>query len=269
MVLIFFIFGIWQVAFIYKRKNIKNTKYNINKILQKKGKKLPSMYLAEILELSKDSKKNIFLFDIKKEEEKLEKNPFIKKAFIRKIKPSSLYIDYILREPLALIADFENVATDREGYIFFVQPFIKKKNIPKIYLGEKDLFKKKDLFEKPLKNKKLKIALDILKNVDLNIKLIDMSSAFLKSLGKREIILKIENLILASKEDKNIKFIFPIFVRLNVKDYKKCLSNFYLLNRKMIEDYKKQVKIKGSREKIKYSVKCIDMRINNLAFVDD
>jgi hypothetical protein len=277
IVLTFFVFAIWQTAFIYKKIKVKNPKYNINQILQKEGNILKNGYLAEILDLSiddkknKDKNKNIYLFDKKEALKKLEKNPFIKKAFIKKIKPSSIYIDYILREPIALIEDFKNIAVDKDRYIFPLKPFLEKKDLPRIYLEEKDLLEKKDVFENPVNNKKMDLALHILKFCDFDIKRIDVSSAFLKSLGKREIVLKIENAILVStEENKNVKFIFPIFLRLNKKKYKEQLANYVFLNKKMIKDYKRQIKfMKNAPKVIRFSAKCIDMRIPNLAFIDE
>jgi hypothetical protein len=161
--------------------------------------------------------------------------------------------------------------------MFPVKPFFDFKNLPEIYLGERDVVE--DFFRKAFLNEKTKLALEILNILKgfegkgfFKVKRVDVSKAFLKSLGKREIVLILEHEF-CFEDKKNLLAIFPRILRLSTKNYKKQLGNYLVLNEKMTKDYKKQLlgffKVLGDEKVIKFSKKCIDMRIENLAFIDE
>ena len=124
-----------------------NAAFRLETIIQTGDKKeaLKTVYLAELMGLSYDRPSNYYTFDTKEAEMKLCKSPFIKSAIVKKLKPKTIYVDYTVREPIAWVGDYENVAIDREGRIFPVFPFFSPKKLPKIFLhlppfGEADPF---------------------------------------------------------------------------------------------------------------------------------
>ncbi len=261
----------------WKKNRINNEKFNISMVVQTGPEKeqLKTETLIEILDLSVDKPHNLFSFDCEKAEEKLLNCPIIKTATVKKIKPSTLYIDYEIRKPLALIYDFENLAVDNEGFIFPVQPFLSCENLPEIFLNLEEM--DESFFNKPIENQGLYLAIDII-NIfktsgfsDLvNLKNIDISRAFLYSYGKKEIILTIEEELLVDKNQKQVLCIFPRILRLGIKNYMDQLSNYLSLRDKMQKDYLTQIEsIKDVENNIVFDTKVIDLRISKLAFIDE
>ena len=83
---------------------------------------LHSDYIAELLDLSSDHPKLFSAFDEEAGKKLLLKSPVIKEASIKKIPPNMLYVDYTVRKPEALLANFSNIAVDKEGYVFPLTP---------------------------------------------------------------------------------------------------------------------------------------------------
>lgn len=220
-------------------------KYQIDTIIQTGliKKALPTMYLAELLELSVDRPTNFFTFDTIKAAKKLLQSPLIKHARVSKQKPSSVYVDYEIRSPIAVLADFSNVAVDAEGYSFPMAPFYSPTKIPEIFLDLKELSNK-------IEGEKIALALSIYKildEVDLQgarLKRIDVSKAFSESFGKREIILQMEN-----HHQTQI-------LRMSDKNFKTELRNYLSIKDKMIDTKEG----KGAL--------VLDLRIAKLAFIE-
>ncbi|NDE82816.1 MAG: hypothetical protein EB051_04310, partial [Chlamydiia bacterium] len=70
---------------------------------------LRSEYLAELMSLSKDLPKPALKFDLQKARRDLLASPLIKAADLKVIEPSTLYVDYTVRQPVAWIYDYENI----------------------------------------------------------------------------------------------------------------------------------------------------------------
>lgn len=254
-----------------KNRRYHDPKYNIQVLIQTGPEKeaLKTMYLAELLGLSIDRKVNIFSFDLEEAERKLLSSPLIEKAKVSRYPPNAIYVDYKVRQPIAWLYDISNYAVDKKGYIFPMSPFFPPKNMAEIYLGDKDIIKDENFLKEPLGSNKMKLALEIynvLKKMEgplFAVKRIDVSNAFSQSFGKKEIVLEFEHIM-------RVSFVFPRLIRLCVSDYETQLSNYFSLNNKMIEDYKKQLVINESTpDGIRFSKKTIDMRILKLAFIDE
>ena len=243
--------------------------YRISAIIQTGPEKeaLKTAYLAELLGLSLDQSTNLYAFDIKKGENKLLASPLIANAQIKRLPPSTLYIDYEVRKPIALLADYKNTAIDAGGYLFPAAPFFSPKNLPEIYLGLPPFT------AWHLQGPYLQIALEILQFLEaapwkegLRIKRLDVSNAFAPSLGQREVVLFTEEEISLRSGGKEVVCTFPKILRLAPKDYSQQLGNFFALRRAMIEDYQKQ--LTGLKEGGRFAPRIIDLRIPQLAFVE-
>lgn len=250
-------------------ERLRSEKYRIAAIIQTGPEKeaLKTVYLAELLGLSADQPTQLYALDLKKATQKLLSSPLIAHAKIKRMPPSTLYIDYEVRKPIAWLADFKNMAIDKEGFLFPVVPFFSPKNLPEIYLGLPSAFSAQ------VKGPSFQLALQILHFLEtapwkegLHIKRVDVSNAFAPSLGQREVVLFTEEELSFRGEAHEVLCIFPKILRLAPKDYTQQLSNFFSLRRTMMEDYRRQladIKTGG-----KFAPRIVDLRIPQLAFVE-
>ena len=267
----FFVFSAYS-----KSQKKKDPIYNLKVIVQTGSKKeaLKSMYLAELLNLSVDKPVNYFSFNEKEATAVLLKSPLIKKACVKKIKPATVYVDYEIREPIAKFQDYKNLAVDKEGFIFPLSPFFSPRNLPEIYLHDEAIDSKK-LFSSCVKTSKMQLALSILdffnsiKEKNFSLKKIDLSNLDAKSYGRREMVITLEH-SLKVKNNKEAILIFPHILRLGQANYKQQVLNYFALNEKIMQDYRRQIAnsdmTKGS---VTFNKKVIDLRINKLAFIDE
>ncbi len=253
----------------HRKGRIQNKKYQITTIIQTGPEKeaLKTAYLTELLGLSSDHPAQLYSFDLKKAEAKLLASPLIAKAKIRRLPPSTLYIDYEVHKPIAWLADYKNTAVDREGNLFPVTPFFSPKYLPEIYLGLPTF----TCWQ--VRSPYFDLALEILQFLEtvpwkegLRIKRIDVSNAFASSLGQREIVLFTEEELSLRAETSEIVCIFPKILRLAPKDYAQQLGNFFALKRTMMGDYQRQ--LIGIKEGGRFAPRIIDLRIPQLAFVE-
>lgn len=225
---------------------------------------LHSDYLAELLGLSLDHPAMMCSFNEEIAREKLLSSPVIQEGFIRKIAPNMIYIDYTVRKPIGWVFDFINIAVDKDGYLFPVYPFFSPKKLPEMYLG-KEFNQEFPSFNKPLKNKYMDLAfsiLDVLKEQGKDlfmIKRVDVSNAFAPSLGKREIVVVLENELLGVDS----RVCSTHFLRLSSKYFSKEIAN-YLTLRSHLLDADKQEVLQGNKS---FQERVIDLRITQLAFI--
>lgn len=258
-----------------KRDRIVDETYRLTTIIQTGPEKqaLKTAYLAELLNLSLDRPISLYALNLKKAREKLLSSPLIAKAEVKRKPPSSLYIDYEVRHPVAWLADYHNTAIDSSGHLFPVAPFFTPEELPEIYLGlppfgaPEDRFGRKGgCWQRPLKNQYLQLALEILqflknspRSEGLCVKRIDVSNAFAPTLGQREVVLFTEEALSSC--------VFPKILRLMPKNYSQQLTHFFSLRRTMAEDYKKQ--IPSIPPSGRFAPRIIDLRIPQLAFVQN
>ncbi|HSW72500.1 MAG TPA: FtsQ-type POTRA domain-containing protein [Chlamydiales bacterium] len=255
-----------------------DSRYQITSIVQtgEDCDALNTNFLAELLGLSADSQTNLFQFDLKKAHEKIAMCPLIKEAEVKRLRPSAVYIDYTIRKPMALLYDYENIAIDEEGFLFPAEPFFPTRNLPEIYLGLKQILnpEKEFIWYEPMQGKELALSFKILSlltkppfSESFLVKRIDVSRAFHKSQGKKEIILLLEERVKIKKDGKTT-FIFPKILRLNPKGIEQQLSNFLVLQNKMHKDYYTQLISKAwTSSEIRFQPKIVDFRIPTLAYV--
>ena len=179
---------------------------------------LQTTCLAELLELSTDHPLSFSHFPLKEASQRLSQYPFIASANVQKIRPNILYIRYALREPIAIVGNFSNTAIDATGKLFPIAPFYKPLKLPTVYLEENTLDK-------------------MLYILQYAVEMIDFTSANDNSLGKREIVVHMQD---------------GAFLRLSTHRYREELFNYTLLAKKM--------EVRG---------KMIDFRIPNVAYIDE
>lgn len=251
----------------YRSNRLSDPKYHLTAIVQTGPEKeaLKTSYLAELLGLSADRPISLYALNLKKAEGRLLASPLIANAKLKRLPPSTLYVDYEVRKPIAWLADYKNTAIDKDGHLFPVTPFLSPKHLPELYLGQTAF----STWQIEAKNPYLQLALEVLRFLDtapwkegLRIKRIDVSNAFAPSLGQREIVLFTEEELVLQE----IVCIFPKILRLAPKDYTQQLGNFFALRRTMMEDYRRQ--LASLKEGGRFAPRIIDLRIPQLAFVE-
>jgi hypothetical protein len=245
--------------------------YNIRAIVQTGPEKeaLSSVFFAEYLNLSIDKPSNLVNFNLKEAERKLRSLPFMRTVNLKKIHPETLYIDYTVKKNLAKLVDFTNTVIDFEGGIFPLVPYFSPKNLPNIYLG---LFEERDKEHEvdPLQHLQLKqitLILDLLENVNkrgIEVSYIDLSQAFEKSLGKREIVIEVEDSDTSEEGGKILKESYPKVLRLSTVNYIQNLDDFLLMQDLLKQEAKNH---HDNPNRLNHSLIVVDLRIKDLAFL--
>ncbi|MBP9840933.1 MAG: FtsQ-type POTRA domain-containing protein [Simkaniaceae bacterium] len=238
----FLFFGAKKVYLESQEEKKRDDRYLITAIIQTglDQKALKTDYLASLLSLSKDHPTNLYAFDLEEGKEKLLACPVIKEASLKRKPPDTLYIDYTLRQPLAMLVDFENTAVDEEGRIFPFSPFFSPKKLPEVRFGLKEF----SGWNPPLVG--FPLILDIiplLEHHGLRPLLIDVAQVEAPSLGKRQVIVQLENHLL----------------RLTPDEYPQQLGNYL--------EFLSELKIQETETGA--TLKVIDLRLPKMAYVDD
>lgn len=208
----------WLVHQAVIKARQKDPRYNIVALVQTcpQTDHLQTWQLAELLDLSRDAPQNLYSFDPHAANGKLLTCPVIKKAVCRRQPPCVVHVDYVLKEPCALIADFSNVAIDREKFCFPLKPYFTPKKLPQIYLGLTQLS-----YEQALDSKEVDLAFKLLdyleQHVICSIETIDVHNAFAKSAGAEEIVVVLDDH--AKKR----------YLRLNPRDFTRALDRYKAL----------------------------------------
>ena len=255
-------FCAYQYFAIMKKQRGHESQYNILAIVQSTNEKEPlkNVFLSEILNLSYDKPVNLYEFNTFEGVQKLLKTVIIKNAFIKKISPGTLYIEYSLRTPKAYLADYSNSGIDEEGIIFPYKPFITPKKLPEIYFGLKENFFQ---WGKRLPQDQWDLGLEVLDQLDLihfNLKKMDLSNAFNYSEGHREVVLFLESVTNNKRS---------VILRLNPLTFKSGLKNFNLLDKYLnqrLNDFNLLHSFTASNEG-ESKILFIDLRIDKLAYL--
>ncbi len=262
-------FKVIEYTLVQKRKT--NHKRIVSYIVQTGPQKeaLLSDYLAQLLNLSADRPVSFSSLDCKESERKLLKSPVISEALVRKIKPNMIYIDYTVKKPAVKAGDFVNAAFDREGALIPVHPFFSPKKMTEIYLGESGLRESFPVaYGSKIRGYHIDLAFSVLdllseKGKDLFfVKRIDVAEAESPGLGRREIVVWIENELYSNGVD--IPNVSSHFLRLTPKRYTEEICNYLKLREHLLEAEKQE---QDSHSKI-LKDKVIDLRLPQLAFID-
>lgn len=275
-------------SFAYLKQHLKQ-KYQtafsqenqIHSIIQTGPQKeaLKTEYLAEILQISRDIPTSVIFFNEELARNRLLSSPLIAQADVKVLKPSALYIDYTIRQPVAWIEDYENVVMDKAGYPFPFYPFLSPKNLPYIYFGlpsfgQRSMDSDKPIvrWKEPMTGNYVNLAFSLLQWMNeiklSNVVRIDLSHAFASSCGKREIVLIVDNSTVQWQNGLEQQIIFPHLLRLGTKNYKQQLINYLHLREELLEQEKKALLQQSINQPfLRLKEKVIDLRLSKLAFV--
>ena len=203
------------------RQDRQSPKYYLCRILQTGPQKeaLKTTYLAELMGISADRPILLSQFDPRIAQKKLLSSPVIQEAWVKLITPDTVYVDYTVRQPLAMLADFENTALDEKGIPFPLSPFFTPKKLTQVYLGISRFSWNERLID--TKTQLALTLLHLLKQLPLEVRKIDVSQAFQGSLGKREVILVVDEQG------------FSKYLRLTPKNFAQELGNYLELRKEL------------------------------------
>jgi hypothetical protein len=260
--------------FTHRQSISRDPRYAIHSIIQTGPQKeaLKTEYLAELLGVSRDRPYSCLRFDLERAKQRLLQSPLISTAQIKLIKPSTLYVDYTVRQPIAWIEDYVNIAIDKEGYLFPFTPFFSPKHLPSLYLGlppfgisEADPERPSAQWNTPMCGKYIDLAFKILAIVidpkaahAFSVKRIDVSNAFAESYGTREIVVMTEDRLI---KQNGVEVRIPRILRLSSKNYAQELGNYLKLREQLLAEEKQS-------PDLQFKEKIIDFRIQKLAFIE-
>lgn len=247
-----------------------NDAYHIVAIVQTSPDQelLQTVYLAELLDLSVDRPTNLYQFNIAEARNKLLMSPLIKEATVRRIKPGTVYVDYLSRQPVAFLLDYTNTAVDKEGFLLPFKPFFTPKRLPEIYLG----LSNESLWGKSINNDQSKLAFAFVSYLNRHycsenrrLKRVDVSRALEPSLGGREIVVIIEEQSERVQQGKSVLCVCNWILRISPDlDYRQALANYAVLRDHLMV---KQQPIEDLSS-IHYTTITLDLRLPQIAFID-
>jgi hypothetical protein len=264
-----------------KGKTVKTQDLYINSLIQTGPQREPlrSEYLAQLMNLSLDRPIKVTEFDSKRAQKDVLASPLIQEARVKVIKPSTVYIDYTVRQPIAWLYDFENLAMGKDGFVIPMHPFFPPKNLPEIYMGLSPfgqeglgLHTPKIQWNVPLHGPYFETSLDLLTRLQplardlFRVLRIDVSRMFESSLGRREIVVILQNEIITPNREDPI--LIKHFLRLSTKNYPQELGNYIELRKKLMDDDCAFLEKNQLLSQPSQLDKVIDLRLKQLAYID-
>lgn len=260
----------------YQRRE-HDSHYAIKAVIQTSpGKEmLPTAFLEEVLGLYADKKSNLYAFDAKEGEKKLKETPLIREAKIKKISPDTLFVDYSVRNPIALLYDYTNTGVDEEGMIFPIHPFFTPKTLPEIYLGLLPFGSVENAFgqfgakwNEKIPGREINLAIQMVKDLSqkefsdsFQLLRLDVSKAYCESYGQKQVVVVVNDIIRSQEEGREVTFSFPRIIRLSPEHYREEMQRYLALASQIDETFATD----STYERGKGAI--VEMRIPSLAFV--
>lgn len=248
--------GGWYIYSYFWSVRSLDPKYEIVAIVQTSAGKemLKTSFLAELLSLSIEHPRNLYQFDLEAAKKKLLAFPLIKEASLKRIPPGTLYIDYVVRSPVAFISDYTNTAIDDESHLIPFRPFFSPKKLPELFLG---LQGNGDQWGDILRNESLSLALSFLKELEetnlsgkMHLMKIDVSKAAAPSLGNKYVQIILES----DFQDLNdARSSFRITLLMPPENFLDGFKRFYALYKEKGSEWKRSM--------------IIDLRIPRLGYI--
>lgn len=220
-------------------------RYAVSAVVQNccAGVQLPTLYLTEIVNLSADRPYHLYNWNIKEAEKKLKNSPYIKDATIERIPPDTVKISYYSRTPVAVVGDLSNALIDTDGHLLPRHPLIREPVLPEMILGQDKVG-----WGEKLAAPETTLALQLKDLIDhefpqMKLKSIDVSRAYARSAGKRQIVVTFE-----VGENTHI-------LRVTINNYRQQLANY----RELI----------ASNQLAGFKSIVIDLRLDHLAYLQD
>lgn len=235
----------WKKWIIFSVEKYFHPKYHITCIEQTSPTKeaLTSSFFAEALDLSAERPVSKWSLQPRALEAKLLQYPFMKTVKVSMKGPQAVSIQYEVRAPLAVLADFHGAWIDNDRMVFPIFPFFTTKKVPRFFLGWRSLPEN----EKPVRFELARRIMQIAgreKITGMALDWVDVSKAYQPSLGEREIVIGFK-----SAEGSSMHYI-----RTGPKKVDETLRKYACL-------------LEKNPDTVKNNLTC-DFRIDELAFVE-
>ncbi len=175
-------FGIWRYYQYNKLERQRDPGYDLTNIVQAPREVLKPGLLEELFDLSTDQPTNCYLFDVEAARRKLLALPLVREGNVKVLPPHTVYVEYLLRTPVAYLGNFTNTLIDAEGVAFPAEPFFTPKRLPEFYLDLSD----REGFARAM------ALVERFSGEPIRVKRVDLSEMNAASCGRREIVVTIE-----------------------------------------------------------------------------
>lgn len=237
---------------------------------------LKTVYLAELLDLSVDKPSNLYRFNSKDARRKLLASPLIKEAQVKKIRPGMVYVDYVMRKPIAYLTDYSNTAIDSEWVTLPFKPFFTPKRLPEIYLGLEGPVEGSPVsggeWGTKLQGDRVDLAKEVYAHILENylnentyLRRIDVSKAFAPSCGHRQIVVMLEERKTIESNGRSVLLQFFRILRLSTEHYRQALANYFKLQPQLLE--KSTISDSSGEDFVVMPSTIIDLRLPQLAYI--
>ena len=221
----------WTGAFLLKRWYCDRSKSQGEKTIQQiishpcSEYRLPHSLLTQLLNITPQT--SLMTIDLKRCKERLQDALVFEDIRLSKAPPSTLYISYRLRRPVAQLAAIDNIGVDQNGTLFPLYPFYTPLALPSLFLPLSPQPTVSELQQETDCRKEMAIGLNLLslltplcKKNGLSLTALDLSRSTHSSFFRREII--------ATLSPKNEKDKL-IYLRLNTKQPEQTAHTLSLL----------------------------------------
>lgn len=127
--------GIWRYPYRHNQlERLQDPAYLLTTIVQAPREVLKSEFFEELFDLSVDHPTNCYAFDVGSAVRKLTALTAIRRyCESESVAPNTLYVEYILRTPVAYLGNYTNMLVDAEGVSFPAEPFFTPKRLPEFF----------------------------------------------------------------------------------------------------------------------------------------
>lgn len=217
--------GIWRYYRHNQLERLQDPAYLLTTIVQAPREVLKSEFFEELFDLSVDHPTNCYAFDVGSAVRKLTALTAMREdtVKVKVLPPNTLYVEYILRTPVAYLGNYTNTLVDAEGVSFPAEPFFTPKRLPEFFLDLND----KDSF--PLA---MRVAEQI-GGEGVRVRRVDFSRMNANSCGRREMVAIVES-------DQGSEH----FLRLDVDDWEDGLKRYRVIKSTLDENAVVDLRIK-------------------------
>lgn len=272
------LFGVYQGATAWSRRRIcRDPRFTITRLVESSegATGVRAGAVEELLGLK--PAQNLFAFDIERAEERLRSHPVFKSATIWRCPPNTLSVRYGARSPLAQLKEWPNLAIDRLGHVFPINPYLTPKRLPSLLIGlpTKGSLGAVHQWERSgtLRGSRAQLGVEILQYLSqllagegTRIARVDVSRAFAGDLGKRCLKVVLEDQLFIEGK----RLICRRYLKLNCQGWKAQLDRYRRLHLLLARQELLAVRAIPAPllEKKRFQLlETIDLRVDLLAFI--
>jgi len=194
---VFFVKRSWSD---HQRSSCQDPRWTIRRIAShpQSEYRLPHALLTQLLGITPTT--SLYAIDCKELAKRLLTTEIFEKVHVSRAPPSTLYVSYCLKRPVAQLATVQNIGIDAQGEIFPLYPFYAPLFLPSFVVPVSDSSSLTELQECLRSRKEMKVGLELLSLLQrvcrqhrLHLSTIDLSRSTHESFFRREIIVTLSS----------------------------------------------------------------------------